>query len=93
MSLLAALTCLADLDCCVLERLANMGGRRRRHVARERDAIHPGRNDLNSQFTIEFWPSWWMGTNYSRKDTCRILKDLCKAAGLQYGRDLSLTDA
>jgi len=81
---------LADRDAAFLPRLSGYGGRTRRHVARTRDAIHPGRSDLNEQHTKEFRPGWWMGTNYSAVDVRRIIKDACQVAELSLGRDLVL---
>lgn len=83
-----ALNTLADLDGGILERLEKTGGRTRRNVARSRDAIHPGREDLNRLHTLEFRPGWWTSTNYSYRDVCRIFKVLCNETGLQFGRDL-----
>lgn len=83
---------LADLDSDILERLEQTGGRVRRNVARSRDAIHPGRPDLNKRFTQEIRPGWWIGTNYSHRDTCRIIEDACRISGLVYGRDVELVD-
>ena len=87
-ALSCAINTLADLDSGILERLENTGGRTRRNVARSQDAIHPGRDDLNNRHTLEFRPGWWISTNYSYPDIRRILKDICREAGLSYGRDL-----
>ena len=88
--LATALNFFADLDDGLLERVERMGGRTRRHVAQNRYSIHPGRPDLNGKATKQFRPGWWVGTNYSRADTCRILKDICDVAGLKYGLDVKL---
>ena len=87
-ALSCAINTLADLDSGILERLENTGGRTRRNVARSQAAIHPGRDDLNNRHTLEFRPGWWISTNYSYPDIRRILKDICREAGLSYGRDL-----
>ncbi len=81
---------LADMDGGFLSRFSASQGRTRRHVARSREAIHPGRDDLNHRYTEEFRPGWWMGTNYSAADVRRILKDACRSADISYGRDLSV---
>lgn len=81
---------LADKDCEFLPRLAALQGRTRRHVAQRREAIHPGRDDLNRRYTEEFRPGWWIGTNYSAADVRRILKDACWVAGISFGGDLSI---
>ena len=79
---------LADLDGTILERLENIRGRTRRAVARKREAIHPGRHDLNGKYTLEFRPGWWMGINHSYRNVCRILEQACHEAGLDFGEDL-----
>jgi len=89
-ALACALNTLADLDGGILERLENTGGRTRRNVARRREAIHPGRPDLNQRYTLEFRPGWWISTNYSYRDIRRILRDVCRETGLSFGGDLDL---
>ena len=91
-ALARVLNTLADLDPAILDRLQATGGRSRRNVARSRDAIHQGRADLNGKYTLEFRPGWWTGTNYSRRDICRIMRDACLLCGLTYGRDMALVD-
>ncbi len=81
---------LANTDSDFLSRLSAWQGRTRRHVAQRREAIHPGRDDLNRRYTEEFRPGWWMGTNYSATDVRRILKDACRAADISFGRDLTV---
>jgi hypothetical protein len=90
-ALATTLNVLADLDESFLDRASELGGRSRRHVARRREDIYPGRPGLNRDYTAEFRTGWWMGTNYSRADVCRILRDLCDAAGLKYGIDVKLS--
>lgn len=81
---------LADMDGGFLSRFSAWQGRTRRHVARRREVIHPGRDDLNRRYTEEFRPGWWIGTNYSAADVRRILKDACWVAGISFGGDLSI---
>jgi hypothetical protein len=81
---------LADTNGEFLFRLSELQGHSRRHVAQKREAIHPGRNDLNYRYTEEFRPGWWIGTNYSAADVRRILKAACQTAGLSFGRDLTI---
>ena len=90
-ALAKVLNMLADLDPEFLERLERTGGRTRRNVARGPHAIYPGRPDL-SRYALEFRPGWWIGTNYSRRDICRIVEDACRVTGLAYGRDVELVD-
>jgi len=87
-ALSAILKTLDDLDDGFLERLEQTGGHVRRNVARSPDAIHPGRPDLNKRYTLEIRPGWWIGTNYSYQDTCRIIRDACRVARLSYGCDI-----
>ena len=82
------LNLLADLDGGFLSQFSSFHGRTRRHVARNREAIHPGRDDLNRRYACEFRPGWWMGTNYSATDVRRILTDVCKCTEISFGRDL-----
>ncbi|MDP6588846.1 MAG: hypothetical protein QF449_08275 [Alphaproteobacteria bacterium] len=81
---------LANTDGKFLSRLSASEGRTRRHVSQRREAIHPGRDDLNRRYTEEFRPGWWVGTNYSATDVRRILKDACRAADISFGRDLTI---
>lgn len=92
-ALAKTLSVLAELDAGLLERVEKMGGRARRHIARNREDIHLGRPDLNARFTLQFRPGWWVGTNYSRSDTKRILRDICQAAGLEYLHDVKLIES
>lgn len=78
---------LADLDSGFLPRFEMLGGRTRRHVARNRDAIHPGRKDF-ARHTIEFRPGWWVGKNYSSADVRRILMAACDVVGLTFDSDM-----
>lgn len=94
--LVHALRILAELDETFLDRLSQLGGRSRRHVASSPDHIHPMRPDLNREYTRELWPGsgWWVGTNYSRRDVEHILRDdACRLVGFDYGVDLVLRDA
>lgn len=54
-----------------LEQLSQMARRKRRIVSRTPEGVYPGRPDL-SVFTREVSKGWWVGTNYSRHDTCAL---------------------
>ena len=82
---------LAGLDPAFLPEFAKRGGRTRRHVADSRHAVHPGRPDLLEHVReLPSHPGWWVGTNYSRDDVERILKDASNVVSLDYGPDIRL---
>jgi hypothetical protein len=85
-----ALNSLADLDLKLLYRLENTGGRTRPTVAQAQNAVHPGRPDLNQNYTKEFRPGWWMSTNYSFQDIRRILAMISRETGLTFGEDIDI---
>ncbi|WP_406721603.1 hypothetical protein RPE78_06810 [Thioclava litoralis] len=89
-ALTCALTALADLDDTFLHKLSKGAGRTRPYVTTSRDRVHPGRSDLNKQYTRELWPGagWWISTNSSKADVTRILSASCDVAGLKFGRDV-----
>jgi hypothetical protein len=70
-----------------IERLAQVTARRRRFVARSRDAIHPGRPDLP---VIRARSGWWVSASVGGADLLRALNALARANGLVYGRGISL---
>ena len=80
---------LAGLDDTFLERFASLPkhGRTRRYLAKNSSDLYPGRPDL-VDYSIEFKPGWWLGTNYSRAAIERIIKMACDVAHLIYGKDL-----
>ncbi len=88
--LVTVLGILADLDSKFLQQFSFAGGRTRKFVARHREAIYPGRNDL-VQYTAEVRPGWWVGTNYSKADVVRILRAACDLSGIEFGVDLKFT--
>ena len=88
--LTTTLNCLAELDVEILEKIEKLGGRKRKHVSRDRDRIYPDRPDLSRNRVTEFRPGWWHATNYSLIDVQRILKDICGVCGIRFGKDLVL---
>jgi hypothetical protein len=56
-------------------------GNSRNHIARSRDQVYPLKPEL-SEYTIEFVPGWWLGTNIANREKIRIIKKACEAAGL-----------
>lgn len=71
----------------VLDRLSEMRASKRRYVARDPQAIHPGRPDLAVKRTGS---GWWISGNIGRKDLERALNALAEAAGLIFGKDIRL---
>lgn len=77
-------------DAAFLERLApRVTGRRRRHLARVREQVYPGRPDL-AQYTAEVTPGWFLGTNIANREKELILRTACEIAGLVFGHDLKI---
>ena len=52
-------------------------GRTRRHIARTRDALYPGRSDLINH-SEEFAPGWFIGTNESNKSKHKLIRAACR---------------
>lgn len=73
---------LAYVDPDSLERLATRRARKRAFVARDRQAIHPGRPVLRSD------SGWWVSANIGTEDVRRALRAVCAASGLSCGRDM-----
>lgn len=68
-----------------LDRLASMRASKRRFVARNPEAIHPGRTDLAVMRTVS---GWWISKNIGQEDLKRALQALSQAAGLKFGSDI-----
>jgi hypothetical protein len=81
----AVVDLVAALDPSVLEGLARMRARKRRFVSRLRDAIHPGRPDLQ---VVQARSGWWVSANVSYAAACPTLQALCTAASLKFGEDI-----
>ena len=86
--LVTVLRSLQELDQGFLSRLSQEGGRTRPIVTQNRSDLYPGRPDL-SHHSREITDSWFVGTNYSKRDVTRILQLVCKVGGLVFGEDLS----
>lgn len=85
--LVDVLSRLAARDRGFLERFSEGQGRTRRFLARNPEAIYPGRRDLSS-YTAGVCGGWWVGTNYSRADVRRLLRAACGVARLKWDVDL-----
>lgn len=68
-----------------LDRLAGMCASKRRFVARNPEAIHPGRRDLAVMKTAS---GWWISKNIGQKDLKRALQAMAEATGLNFGADI-----
>lgn len=69
-------------------------GRSRRYLARRREELYPGRNDLSSEYCEELPGGWFMSTNHSKATIRSIVVMACEVAGIPEGRRylLSLPD-
>ncbi len=83
---------LIDRDPSFAERFASLPvhGRRRRYLAREREALYPGRPDLSDEFAQEVVTGWWLSTNHSLDSIDRIIRLAAEAAGLAFGEELQV---
>lgn len=75
----------ADVAPEALDKLAAMCASKRRFVARNPEAIHPGRPDLAVMQTAS---GWWISKNIGQEDLKRALQALAQAAGLSFGEDI-----
>lgn len=81
---------LAEADQTFLDRFtARKHGKKRRFVARGRAELYPGRPDL-ADYSVEFVPGWWMGTNYSKRSITEIIQLACEVAGVPFGTGLRI---
>lgn len=87
--LAAVLSELSQRDPNFLERFAAERGRTRRFVSRSREALYPGSPHL-ATYARQLAGGWWMATNFSARDIERVVTRACDAAGVEYGRDVSI---
>ena len=83
---------LDSIDAGFLERFSQVGGRTRRYVSKDRDALYGDRVDLAREYSKPLVGGWWLGTNYSRKEIASILEKACETAGLRFGLDLAIRE-
>lgn len=74
-------------DSTRVEKIATVRGRIRPLIAQKVEALYPGRPDLG-EFSREFVPGWFVGTNYSRRDVMRLIRAAVEACGLVWGGDV-----
>ena len=78
---------LVSADPSRVEKIATVRGRIRPLIAHKIDGLYPGRPDLG-EFSREFSPGWFVGTNYSRRDVMRLIRAAVEACGLVWGGDV-----
>ncbi len=84
--LVSLLEKLTEHDPSFPERFARLPthGRTRRYLARDREALYPGRPDLARDCSRRLESGWWVGTNFSRAGIRRIIGMACDVAGIRY---------
>lgn len=70
-----------------LNAVSGVKGRVRPLIARTPEELYPGRPDL-IEFSREFVPGWFVGTNYSRRDVMRLIRAAAEACELTWGVDI-----
>lgn len=70
-----------------LNAISGVKGRVRPLIARTPEGLYPGRPDL-VEFSREFVPGWFVGTNYSRRDVMRLIRAAAEACELTWGVDI-----
>lgn len=89
-ALIDILRTLSERNPQFLETLAPLvRGRSRNHLAQSRDQVYPLKPEL-SEYTTEFVPGWWLGTNISNRDKMRIIRAACEIEGLTLGREIAV---
>lgn len=68
-----------------VERLSKRRARKRAFVAKDRNAVHPGRPELP---TLPSRTGWWVSANVGTEDLQRALRALCEASNLEYDTDI-----
>jgi hypothetical protein len=75
-----------DLDPTVLERLANKRlSKRRSIISKDESDVHFERADLK---VAKSKSGWWYSINVSQDQVKRMLEELCKVEGLEFGVDI-----
>ena len=63
-------------------------GRTRRTLARRREELYPGREDLQAKQSVEIADGWFLGTNTSTTEKLAIIRAAADVAGLKFGEDV-----
>jgi hypothetical protein len=87
-ALIDILRILASRNPNFIEKVASLvPGTSRNHIAKRREDVYPNKPDL-IEYTIQFVPGWWLGTNIANREKMRIIKQACRAEGLELGKDI-----
>lgn len=86
-----AVDVLGELDPRLFHRARELVGNLRRYLAERPEDLYPGRPDL-VHCARRCRCGWWVPTNISRRDTCRILERFCGVLGLNWGEDVRLEE-
>lgn len=76
-----------EIDQEFLSHLSQEKSRTRPIIARSPNDLYPGNPGL-SHLYLEVANGWFVGTNHAGRDVYRMLKVVCKIAGLDFGKDL-----
>ncbi len=63
-------------------------GRTRRTLARRREDLYPGREDLQAKQSVEIADGWFLGTNTNTPQKVAIIRAAADVAGLKFGEDI-----
>ena len=81
----------ANTDPSFLNRFASRKhGRTRRYVATNKMDLYPDRPDLCEEYSKEFVPGWWVGTNFSRASIRKVISLACEVMEMQLGKDIDV---
>ena len=83
---------LAKRDPGFLDRFAGLPkhGRKRRYLARSREALYPHRSVIPRGHFHELGNGWWLLVHWNKKGIDKLIKMACEVARLRYGTDLKI---
>ena len=62
-------------------------GRVRQYVAKSKELLYPGKPSFQ-KYSLSLPGGWWIATHCSNTDKLKRIKQACKLAGLEFGRDV-----
>lgn len=65
-------------------------GKTRRFIAKTKEELYPGRQDLANECSEQILPGWYLGTNVGRQQAEKIIRLACEVSGLKFGIDIKL---
>ena len=65
-------------------------GKKRQYLAKDKFDLYKGRPDLCESQSVELFPGYWLGLNYSKDGIEKIIKLACETANVKFGKDLIL---